>query len=204
MISRMLYLFTAFICVYTHAFSSEKTSCVDTLLQDLKIHEKISLNQALVDELLDESFHLKDLGEAKEIIGKHFVPGVLENLRDRIKNAIVSRHPAINEVACKIGKQGVFRQQFNEAHPMVIRTLYNVLILEALVTEMVHSPELMKAIKNHYLNERHKILPADSSLFKTYRAAGGLFETAKLLTMDEVFDQYVYFLEKKSLNQKDL
>lgn len=69
---------------------------------------------------------------------------------------------------------------------------------------MVNNLDLMQNIKSHYLKTRYKLLPQESSLWSTYKAAGGVFETAKLLTMDKVFDQYYSFMTKVKLDNQDL
>ena len=201
---RLSILIALFFVVTKVGFSNGQSLCVDVMLQEMNLHNRILVEQGVIDELLEDDFYLSNFTKAKELIKSHVSSESLEQLRDRIKNAIVTRHPAINEVICQVNNKGIMSSLGAGSQRVINRTLHSILILEALVQEMKKSPTFMAEVKDHYLKERYKILPEDSSLWDTYKAAGGFFETAKLLTMDEVFDQYVYFLKKKDLTKKDL
>lgn len=178
---------------------------VATLLLSLDRWD-LKSDPVVMKDVVENEFYLKTFPEAVALIQPYLdEPQPLTHFLQQIKQAIRFRHPAIVEVLTRTEKEGVLPIKLSEEQTaLTIRTLHNMVVLEALVQEMTRDVGFMQTVQDHYLKLRYEILPKKSSLWQKYQATGGVFEVAKLLTMDQVFEQYLHFRTKGPLDAGDL
>lgn len=201
---KFLVLFV-FFSLTTPSHGGDVVDRIATLLLSLDRWDLRS-DPVVMKDVVENEFYLKTFPEAITLIQPYLdAPQPLSDFFQQIKQAIRSRHPAIIEVLTQTEEIGILPTRLSkEQTALTIRTLHNMVVLEALVQEMTRDVIFMKAVQDHYLKLRYEILPKESSLWQKYEATGGVFEVAKLLTMDQVFEQYLLFRTKGPLDAGDL
>lgn len=184
---------------------SHEAKCLNTFLDHVGVSLGMESNPTMMQDVVDNEFYFKNFPEGRNLVKSYLnKPQKLHPFLSKVHQAILNRHPAMVKAICQINEDHLVPKLARPQRQLIHRTIHNMVVLEALVQKMKVDVHFMDRIKTHYLSERHKILPENSSLWTTYRAAGGVFEAAKLLTMDEVFVQYYHFRLKDTLDEEDL
>ena len=184
---------------------SFKKKCLDTFMDHLQINPQMMSDPEVMKDVAINEFYLEEFPEALELISDALsTPVSLEPLLNSIQHGILYRQPAVLEMICVSQSKNLIPKPDQFAQSLISRSVHNMYILETIVQKMVSDPEFFMKVRNHYVHEREKILPADSSYLLVYKATGGFFEMAKYLTMDQVILQYHDLLDKSIFTDEDL
>lgn len=188
----------------TLSFGARHENCLTEFMKKLNIDAQMMSSPQLIRDSVYYAYHLIGFKDAKESLKPYLTePQDLSGFISQIKIGLLNNHPTVVEFVCQAIGSDLIPNYTLEETKRVQKAIHNMVVLNILVQKMIADSDFMLKIKDHYLSSRFKILPKDSSIAETYKAAGGVFETAKLLTMDEVIDHYVK-LRTKTITENDL
>lgn len=182
----------------TVSFSSE--SCVDQAIEKLGLNKELKTDSKIFNDVLTNEMFL---GDFKQFKPKGAEGESLNPLVERVSNAIKNRHVGIKKFLCKAIEEKIFAPTEKD-QKITYRMLHHIFILQQLVENMVADRKFLSDLKDYFVEKRDI---GDSFLEKSYnvfKVTGGLFETAKLVTVDLVINQYLDWRERGDLTAKDL
>ncbi len=202
-LKRLFFTGIFFICASAKLVDAK--DCIGEVLERLHVDQNMTSDPQIMRNVVFNEFYLDQFPEAIALVKDYLdKPQPLSDFLGEIHSAIETKHPAIQKFLCVAVEKNIIPQIEEKNTALIKRTIHNMLVLETMLKEMIRDVHFMEKTKEHYIKKRNELLPKDSSLIRIYHATGGLFEEAKFLTMDKVFDQYHDFRQKDHLDKEDL
>ncbi len=181
--------------------------CIDEVISKLKIDFGMSSDPQMIKEILEKEMFLSDCyGFQSRFSSQLRAPQPLTSMLEKIRSGIRANHPAIVEFLCAAIKQNLIPSSENSSND-VKRIIHYIYLLDLLTKEMFNNWEFMVELREHFLGKREQ-LGIDSNLMRSFldifKITGGLFFSAKTVTMDWVVQEYERIRRQGFLEKEDV
>ncbi len=194
------------------AYQQEAFRCIDQVMDKLKINLEIQTDPQMIAAILRDDMLLDDFDTVKTLLDSKLIdPKSLRPMLEKIRTGIVDKHPAVVEFLCAVTKENLIQVSENTEY-YVKRTIHNIYLLDILTKEMFDNWQFMVDLRAHFLKKREQLgINSDfiRSFIDIFKISGGLFFSAKTVTMDWVFSEYERirrqgFIEQKDVNERKM
>jgi hypothetical protein len=205
-----LVLFALVGCVFSKftreisSFSKEELDkCVSTAASKLRIDESMRTNPILLDNILREDMHIRDMPEVDKLFAEDLkVSKPLKPMLEKVRQGITENHPAVGIALCSALTDSTTSSIFDNPDIMLIRrSVHHMYLLDKIVSKMAESDEFMNKMQQFVNGKVKEMAPHKSfigHLYDLYRAAG-VFGVVKSLTIDGTVSDYKKFREQSTL-----
>ena len=194
------------------AYQQEAFRCIDQVMDKLKINLEMQTDPQMIAAILRDDMLLDDFDTVKTLLDSKLIdPKSLRPMLEKIRTGIVDKHPAVVEFLCAVTKENLIQVSENTEY-YVKRTIHNIYLLDILTKEMFDNWQFMVDLRAHFLKKREQLgINSDfiRSFIDIFKISGGLFFSAKTVTMDWVFSEYERirrqgFIEQKDVNERKM
>ncbi|MGK7954693.1 MAG: hypothetical protein AB4063_05455 [Crocosphaera sp.] len=187
--------------------SAEASLCIEEVISKLKIDLEMTSDPQMIEEIVQKEMFLDDCyGFQSRFSSKLKHPESLKPMLEKIRSGMIAHHPALVEFLCAALREDLI----SVGHKMqayVKRTIHYIYLLDMLTEEMFDNWEFMVELRYHFLEKREQ-LGIDSDFIRSFvdifKITGGLFFSAKTVTMDWVFKEYERIRRQGFIEKEDV
>lgn len=188
--------------------SSVSAQGIDGVIARLNIDMKMRSDPALLSDILKTDMYLADMASFITLLGEKLTtPQDLGPLMEQMRTGIITKHPAINELASVAIRDNLVPPA-EPGNPHITRSIHHTFLLEHLLQGMMNDWKFMVEVHDHLMKKREEFGVRSGfyeSVIDIFKISGfgGLFELAKAKTKDADFQVYTSVRSKGAADKKD-